>query len=151
MIFTTTQTVHSVSNKTMDDKHVHFHQENVYGDKYDIHDNPGATFNFGGSKKNANEDEELRTKTEDKNKKEDDNDIVLEELTPFFYGDEAEAKHFMQIIKGMKGQDITQLVNRLLREKKVSDLTCLKPLWTVLNSHGLYKNAYSTWAANIDR
>lgn len=124
----------------MDDKHVHFHQENVYGDKYDIHDNPGATFNFGGSKKNANEDEN-----------EDNNDIVLEELTPFFYGYEEEAKHFLRMIKGMNGQDITQLVNRLLREQKISNKSCLKPLWMVLNRHGLYKNAYSTWAANVTK
>lgn len=126
----------------MDDKHVHFHQENVYGDKYDIHDNPGATFNFGGGRKNENVNE---------NEEEKNNDIVLEELTPFFYGDEAEAKHFMQMIRGMRGQDITQLVNRLLRENKLSDRSYLKPLWMVLNRHGLYKNAYSTWAANVTK
>lgn len=120
----------------MEDKHVHFHQENIYGDKYDIHDNPNATFNFGGQRHDDNDDD-------------DDNKILLEELKPFFFGFEEEAKHFLKMIKGMNGQDITQLVNRLLREQKISNKSCLKPLWTVLNRHGLYNNAYSTWAANI--
>lgn len=48
----------------MDEKHLHLTQENIYGDKYDIHDNPNATFHLGGAKKQ----QQTETDTEEESK-----------------------------------------------------------------------------------
>lgn len=128
----------------MDEKHVHFHQENLYGDKYDIHDNPNATFNFGGRKEQSKD--ERRADDADDNQKD-----VVEDLLPFFFNDKAEAERFVTRTKAMKDVDVTSEVSRLVREKKLSEVSCMKPLWEVMSKHGLYGKVYNTWNSQVKR
>ena len=76
-------------------------------------------------------------------------DGVLEDLLPFFWGDEAEVRKFLRKVEGAKAVDVVAEVNRLLAERKVSDKSCHKPLWEVLNKHGLYPRNLSNWNTQI--
>ena len=42
-------------------------------------------------------------------------------------------------------------VNRLIREKKLSSVSCMKPLWQVMTTHGLYGKQYNTWNAQVKK
>lgn len=79
----------------------------------------------------------------------DNDDNVIQDLLPFFYGDEEEVRKFVRIVKGAKAQEVTQQVNMLLRAKKISDKTCSKPLYDVLFKYGLYDKTYSNWSAYL--
>lgn len=76
-------------------------------------------------------------------------DEVLEDLLPFFWGDEAEVRKFLRKVEGAKAVDVVAEVNRLLAERKVSDKSCHKPLWEVLNKHGIYPRNLSNWNTQI--
>lgn len=132
----------------MDEKHIHFHQENLYGDKYDIHDNPNATFNFGSRREPYSEGRREDATQDDCGCNQAD---AVEDLLPFFFNDKAEAKRFVSRTKAMKDVDVTKEVNRLIREKKLSDVSCMKPLWEVMTKHRLYDKKYNTWNAQVKR
>lgn len=122
----------------MEEKHIHFKQENVYGDKYDIHDNPNATFNFGGRREEAHR--EQRDSRED---------ALVEELTPIFYNDVEEVRRYAQAISGCKPTQVVDITGKLLHERKISDRACHKELWEILTRHGLYDKTLANWNSQL--
>lgn len=70
---------------------------------------------------------------------------IVEELKTIFWGDEEEAANFLHRIQNMKNKEITQLVKKLVEDKKISDKSCNRPLWTILNAHKLYTASESNW------
>lgn len=70
---------------------------------------------------------------------------VVEQLKPIFFGIEAEAKAFLESIQGMKPTQITAKVNQLVSEKKISELSSHRDLWTVLHDNGYYNRTESNW------
>ena len=74
---------------------------------------------------------------------------VIVELRPFFYNVEQETANFVSKIRGVEPVDVTAEVNRLLKERKVSDLSCHKPLWKILHRYGLYKCGIKNWNDQI--
>lgn len=74
---------------------------------------------------------------------------ILDRLAPIFFGIRAEADSFLRRIRGMKPTDITQLVTRLVKERKISDKSYRRDLWTVLHDHGLYTRSEANWNSQI--
>ncbi len=70
---------------------------------------------------------------------------IVAKLKPMFYGDEDEANRFLATIQGMKPKQITDIVNKLVQDKKISDLSRKRDLWVVLHDYGLYIRSESNW------
>lgn len=81
----------------------------------------------------------------------DDVTSIVKELLPVFYGDRLEAESFLKKIHGAKGPQITAIVNELLRERKISEISCYKTLWEILCRNGYYDKSLSNWNSQIKR
>ena len=67
----------------------------------------------------ANVTQQTGRQTESLSEKDEE---VINQLKPMFYGSEEEAKAFLVSIQGMKPTQITDKVNQLVNEKKISDM-----------------------------
>ena len=76
---------------------------------------------------------------------------IVEKLKPMFFSDENNAISFLRNIQGMKPTQITDLVNKLVEERKLSDLSCHRGLYTVLHDCGIYDRSESNWNQQIKR
>lgn len=74
---------------------------------------------------------------------------IVSQLKPIFFGCEEEARDFLTRIQGMKPKQVTELVNQLVAEKKISDVSCHRPLWKVLHEAGIYAPTESNWNAQV--
>lgn len=74
---------------------------------------------------------------------------VVEILKPMFYGQLEDAKAFLVSIQGMKPTQITDKVNQLVREKKISDMSKHRDLWKVLHDCGIYDKSESNWNQQV--
>lgn len=91
--------------------------------------------------------EEVAAKTETQR----DNAELVEKLKPIFYNNETDVKLFLKEIAGMPSNDITDLVNRWVQEKRISDYGYSRKgtLWNILNSAGLYKKSKQNWNRRV--
>ena len=76
-------------------------------------------------------------------------DNIIIQLKPMFFGNEDEVKDFLINIKGMKPKNITDVVNRLVDEKKLSELSCHRELYKVLYDNGIYTKSESNWNMQV--
>lgn len=74
---------------------------------------------------------------------------IVDLLKPIFYGSEQEARAFLESIQGMKPTQITDKVNQLVGEKKISDLSSHRDLWKVLHDFDLYKRTEANWNMQV--
>ena len=74
---------------------------------------------------------------------------VVEKLKPMFYGQVEDAKAFLVSIQGMKPTQITDKVNQLVSEKKISELSKHRDLWKVLHDCGIYDKSESNWNQQV--
>lgn len=74
---------------------------------------------------------------------------IVERLKPIFYGFEQEARDFLKSIQGMKPTQITDKVNQLVNEKKISKLSSHRDLWKVLHDFDLYKRTEANWNMQV--
>ena len=74
---------------------------------------------------------------------------VVEKLKPMFYGQIEDAKAFLVSIQGMKPTQITDKVNQLVGEKKISDMSKHRDLWKVLHDCGIYDKSESNWNMQV--
>ena len=70
---------------------------------------------------------------------------IVAQLTPMFFGNEEEAKSFLMAVQSMKPREITALVNKNVAEKKISPLRRHRDLYKVLNDCGIYPRTESNW------
>lgn len=82
-------------------------------------------------------------------KSEGDEDPVITRLMPIFYNDKEEVGKFLSRIKGVKPTEITATVTRLVREGKVSALSCKGDMWKIMYDAGLYQNEKNTWNKQV--
>jgi hypothetical protein len=78
-----------------------------------------------------------------------DEEALLTKLSPIFYGSVDNAKLFISSIQDMKGKQITDMVNQLIAEKKLSKLSCHRGLYTVLHDAGIYDKSESNWNMQV--
>ena len=76
---------------------------------------------------------------------------VLERLRPIFYNNEDDARLFLKEISGMKPNDITDLVNRWVQDKRISDYGYSRKgtLWSILYDAGLYSKSRQNWNRRV--
>jgi hypothetical protein len=79
----------------------------------------------------------------------DDEQDVIDRLKPMFYGDAENAKAFLQSIQGMKPTQITEKVNQLVGERKISDMSKHRDLWKVLRDCGIYDKSETNWNRQV--
>ena len=79
----------------------------------------------------------------------DEQQDVVEKLKPMFYGQIEDAKAFLVSIQGMKPTQITDKVNQLVSDKKISDMSKHRDLWKVLHDCGIYDKSESNWNQQV--
>ena len=76
-------------------------------------------------------------------------EVLVDKLAPVFFGNREQVAEFLGRIKGAKPTDVTAEVNRLVKERKVSDISCNKVLWEILHDNGFYAPTLSNWNSQI--
>ncbi len=74
-----------------------------------------------------------------------DEDAVIADLKPIFYGDEKAARAFLKSIKGLKPAQVIQTVKTLLEKKKISMISQGRRLWEILHQAGYYAPELRNW------
>ena len=74
---------------------------------------------------------------------------IVEKLKPIFYGVEEDARAFLASIQGVTPRQLTDIVTRLVKEGKISELSCHRPLWKVLHDCGIYDRSESNWNIQV--
>ena len=76
---------------------------------------------------------------------------VIERLRPIFFNNEDEVKTFLNEISGMKDKDITDVVNRWVNNKRISDYGNSRKgdLWEILKDAGLYTKSRQNWNRRV--
>ena len=80
---------------------------------------------------------------------EEADEALVGKLAPVFFGNRELVAEFLGRIKGAKPTDVTAEVNRLVKERKVSDISCNKVLWEILHDNGYYSPTLSNWNSQI--
>lgn len=78
-----------------------------------------------------------------------EHDSVAEQLLPIFKGEAEQVQQFLSAIRGAQPSQITALVNDLIKQKKIVADLRFKPLWEILNGHGLYAPSLQNWDKQI--
>ena len=75
-----------------------------------------------------------------------------QQLKPLFYNNEDDVKLFLKEIDGMPPNDITDLVNQWVKNKRISDYGNSRKgaLWGILNKAGLYNRSRQNWNGRVD-
>lgn len=70
---------------------------------------------------------------------------------PIFYNNEADVRQFLKEIAGMPSGDVTDLVNRWVKDKRISDYGNSRKgtLWEILNDAGLYTKSRQNWNRRV--
>ena len=74
---------------------------------------------------------------------------LISKLKPIFYNNEKEVRTFLADIQGMKPKQITDKVNQLLKEQKLSDMSKHRYLWEVLHEANIYDKTESNWNQQV--
>ena len=76
---------------------------------------------------------------------------VLQQLKPLFYNNEDNVKQFLNEIDGMTPNDITDLVNQWVKDKRISNYGNSRKgvLWGILNKAGLYTKSRQNWNRRV--
>lgn len=82
-------------------------------------------------------------------KEEKEEAALIEQLKPIFFNEEEEAEKFLNSIQGLRPLQITQKVNDLVSERKISDVSKHRRLWQVLHDAGLYNKSESNWNQQV--
>jgi hypothetical protein len=80
-----------------------------------------------------------------------DDDELVTNLMPIFYNNEENVSRFLKEIRGMAQENITDLVNRWVKEKRISDYGNSRKglLWGILNKAGLYTRSKQNWNGRV--
>ena len=113
---------------------------------------PGATVNQSTVQQVSATKEENEGEVEHEEQDEEDDADLVENLKPIFYNKEDDVRAFLKEISGMKPGDITDLVNRWVKDKRISDYGYSRKgvLWEILNEAGLYTKSRQNWCKRVD-
>ena len=87
---------------------------------------------------------------EDDENEKDEAELVTK-LKPIFYNHEENVHRFLKEISGMATEDITNLVNRWVEDKLISDYGNSRKgvLWGILHKAKLYSKSRSNWNGRV--
>ena len=85
------------------------------------------------------------------NLEEQDNPDLVNKLKTIFYNNEDDVRLFLEEIVGMPPNDITDLVNRWVKDKRISDYGNGRKgtLWDILNKAGIYTKSRQNWNRRV--
>ena len=114
------------------------------------HEQHIAMFEYDIQMKQIHEDIE-RLEKEERCAEGEMEEEMKEKLMPIFYNNEDDVEVFLKEIKGMSPNDITDLVNRWVKEKRISNYGNSRKgdLWTMLNDAGLYTKSRQNWNRRV--
>ena len=73
------------------------------------------------------------------------NETMVELFSTVMYGDEQNAKAFIESVKGRNDAEITDLVAQWVSENKISIQSCRRKLWRLLHAYKLYNGTESNF------
>jgi len=74
---------------------------------------------------------------------------VTEQLLPIFYSNKVAVRDFLSNCLRMKSTHITDMVNRLVKDRVISDQSKGRDLWQVLHDYGIYTKTESNWNMRV--
>ena len=74
---------------------------------------------------------------------------VTGQLLPIFYNNKAAVRDFLSNCLKMKSTQITEMVNRLVKDRVISDQSKGRDLWQVLHDYGIYTKTESNWNMRV--
>lgn len=78
-------------------------------------------------------------------------EIIVAELMPFFNNNKGWATMYLHRIKGVSDVRITEITNELIKKGELPKSNqCKKPLWELLKKYDLYKADKPNWNQQID-
>ena len=125
----------------------------VQGSYVDVHDNEVVNLSIDKAGE-VHVDRQEGTVVEDKDEAAEaqvDDSGLIARLQPIFYNNESDVRAFLKEIVGMKPNDITDLVNNWVQQKRISDYGYSRKgaLWDVLNDAGLYTRSKQNWCRRV--
>lgn len=111
------------------------------GPMFDIHDNRQVTIVRQDSAPVGNGETAVQAEGEGQD--------LMSKLKPMFFGNEDEARTFLQSVRGMKPTQVTALVNQLMMQRKLSEMSKRRDLWKLLHDSGLYSKSESNWNMQV--
>ena len=119
----------------------------VQGSYIDVHDNENVYLNVDKAEVKVAHPSNLPLKGETSELPEE----LVEKLKPIFYNNEADVRLFVREITGMKPGDITDLVNRWVNDKRISNYGSSRKgeLWEILNEADLYPKSRQNWNRRV--
>lgn len=79
----------------------------------------------------------------------DDDQKLIRQLTPMFFGSETDAADYLRQIRDMSPVQVVEVTNRYLRDKKLSEMSSKGTLWEILHNAGLYSCGVKNWNKQI--
>lgn len=78
-------------------------------------------------------------------------DVLVEKLLPIFYNDEGNVRRFLKEITGVPASVVTDVVNRWVGERKISDYGNVRKnaLRKILAEAGLYDKSPQNWNRRV--
>ena len=76
---------------------------------------------------------------------------LVDKLKSVFYNNEDNVRQFVEEISGMQDNDITDLVNRWVKDKLISNYGNSRKglLWEILKDAGLYTKSRQNWNRRV--
>ena len=76
---------------------------------------------------------------------------LVTKLKSIFYNNAEEVRRFLKEIHGMTPSDVTDLVNRWVKDKRISDYGNSRKgvLWSILHEAGLYPKSKTNWNRRV--
>lgn len=97
-----------------------------------------------GGIKDETETDETITKTDAGTA--ENNETLLKELTPIFYGNKEQAEDYIKKIKNItKDVEKIRYTAQLVNENTISEMSCHRDLYSILHDHRLYNKSESNW------
>lgn len=77
---------------------------------------------------------------------------LISELKPIFYGDEEKAKEYIDHIKKIDNNtEKAQYTGQMVIDKFISSVSYKTPLWKILNKHKLYTPGANNWNKSLKK
>ena len=76
-------------------------------------------------------------------------EAIVEELAPIFFGIKDDAREFLKMIKVMKPVQMPRAAKKWMDEKRISENSLRRDLWSVLHKNNIYPRLESTWNDTI--
>jgi len=110
----------------------------------------GCVFAMPGATVNQSPVQQVKPEIVEDKSEETEDDLV-EKLKPLFFNNENDVKLFLKEISGMQPNNITDLVNTWVQDKRISDYGSSRKgdLWKILHDAKLYPRTIQNWNRRV--